>query len=67
MPDVDLFIRSGGERRTSNFMMWEASYAELVFDDALWPEFSRENLWRAIQTFHARDLRYGGAVDVPRA
>ncbi|MGI6878081.1 isoprenyl transferase [Microbacterium sp. gxy059] len=63
MPDVDLFIRSGGEQRTSNFMLWESAYAEMVFDDALWPEFSRVNLWNAIRAFHSRDRRYGGAID----
>lgn len=63
MPDVDLFIRSGGEQRTSNFMLWESAYAEMIFDDALWPDFTRENLWRAIQSYHSRDRRYGGAVD----
>lgn len=67
MPDVDLFIRSGGEQRTSNFMLWESAYAEMVFDDELWPEFTRENLWRAIQRYHSRDRRYGGAIDRPKA
>ena len=66
MPDVDLFIRSGGEQRTSNFMLWESAYAEMIFDDALWPEFSRENLWRAITRYHERDRRYGGAIDQPK-
>src|SRR6266568_1279126 len=45
MPDVDLFIRSSGEHRTSNFLMWQSAYAELVFDDTLWPDFDRTNLW----------------------
>ncbi|WOF24675.1 isoprenyl transferase [Microbacterium betulae] len=65
MPDVDLFIRSSGEQRTSNFMLWEAAYAEMVFLDVLWPDFSRTDLWDAIRVFHSRDRRYGGAVDTP--
>jgi undecaprenyl diphosphate synthase len=62
MPDVDLFIRSSGEHRTSNFLMWESAYAELVFDDTLWPDFDRTNLWRACESFARRDRRYGGAI-----
>ncbi|GAA4765298.1 isoprenyl transferase [Microbacterium gilvum] len=65
MPDVDLFLRSGGEQRTSNFMLWESAYAEMVFLDRLWPEFTRADLWEAIRIFHSRDRRYGGAVDTP--
>ncbi|GAB2552988.1 isoprenyl transferase [Leucobacter ruminantium] len=67
LPDVDLFLRSSGEQRTSNFMLWQSAYAEMVFLDTLWPDFSREELWRAIQIYHARDRRFGGAVDVPGA
>ncbi|MGO1412524.1 MAG: isoprenyl transferase [Microbacterium sp.] len=66
MPDVDLFVRSSGEQRTSNFLLWQAAYAEMVFLDTLWPDFSRENLWEAIRVFHSRDRRFGGAVDAPR-
>jgi undecaprenyl diphosphate synthase len=62
MPDVDLFIRSSGEHRTSNFLMWQSAYAELVFDEALWPDFDRRNLWRACEHFASRDRRYGGAI-----
>jgi undecaprenyl diphosphate synthase len=62
MPDVDLFIRSSGEHRTSNFLMWQSAYAELVFDDTLWPDFDRTNLWKACEGFASRDRRYGGAV-----
>ena len=61
-PDVDLFIRSSGEHRTSNFLMWQSAYAELVFDDTLWPDFDRTNLWKACEGFASRDRRYGGAV-----
>ena len=62
MPDVDLFIRSSGEHRTSNFLMWQSAYAELYFDDALWPDFDRTNLWRACEVYAGRDRRYGGAI-----
>ncbi len=65
LPDVDLFLRSSGEQRTSNFMLWQSAYAEMVFLDTLWPDFGREELWRAIQEYHARDRRFGGAVDTP--
>ena len=65
MPDVDLFIRSSGEQRTSNFLLWQSAYAELVFLDTLWPDFDRRDLWRAIQTYADRDRRYGGAKPNP--
>jgi len=67
MPDVDLFIRSSGEQRTSNFLLWESAYAEFVFLDTLWPDFSRTDLWRAIDLYLGRDRRFGGAVDTPEA
>jgi undecaprenyl diphosphate synthase len=62
MPDVDLFLRSSGEQRTSNFLPWQSAYAELVFLDTLWPDFDRRDLWRAIEEYARRDRRYGGAV-----
>ncbi len=62
MPDVDLFVRSSGEQRTSNFLLWQSAYAELVFLDTLWPDFDRRDLWRACEIYAARDRRYGGAV-----
>ncbi len=62
IPDVDLFIRSSGEQRTSNFLVWQAAYAEMVFMDTLWPDFDRRDLWRAVETYVQRDRRYGGAV-----
>ncbi|RGE21514.1 isoprenyl transferase [Leucobacter sp. wl10] len=65
LPDVDLFLRSSGEQRTSNFMLWQSAYAEMVFLDTLWPDFGRAQLWRAIQIYHSRDRRFGGAVDQP--
>ncbi len=67
MPDVDLFIRTSGEQRTSNFLLWQSAYAELVFLDALWPDVDRRHLWAAIETYARRDRRYGGAVDLPSA
>jgi undecaprenyl diphosphate synthase len=63
LPDVDLFLRTSGEQRTSNFMLWQAAYAELVFDDVLWPDVDRRVLWRAVESYVRRDRRYGGAVD----
>ncbi len=65
LPDVDLFLRSSGEQRTSNFMIWQAAYAELVFLDEPWPDVDRRHLWRAVETYARRDRRYGGAVDKP--
>lgn len=61
LPDVDLFVRSSGEQRTSNFMLWQAAYAEMVFLNTLWPDFDRRHLWEAIETYARRDRRYGGA------
>ncbi|MFT4186249.1 MAG: isoprenyl transferase [Micrococcaceae bacterium] len=63
LPDVDLFIRTSGEQRISNFMLWQSAYAEMVFLDVLWPDVSRVNIWEAIETYAKRDRRYGGAVD----
>jgi undecaprenyl diphosphate synthase len=61
MPDVDLFIRSSGEQRTSNFLLWQSAYAELVFSPTLWPDFDRRHLWAACEQYASRDRRYGGA------
>lgn len=61
MPDVDLFVRSSGEQRTSNFLLWQAAYAEMVFLDQLWPDFDRRDLWQAVKIYVDRDRRYGGA------
>ena len=63
MPDVDLFIRTSGELRTSNFLMWESAYAELYFSDLAWPDFDRRELWKACQAYAERDRRFGGAQD----
>ncbi len=62
VPDVDLFVRSSGEQRFSNFLLWQSAYAEMVFLDTLWPDFDRRHLWHAIEVYAGRDRRYGGAV-----
>ena len=61
MPDVDLFVRSSGEQRTSNFLPWQAAYAEMVFLDTLWPDFDRRHLWQAVEEFNSRERRFGSA------
>jgi undecaprenyl diphosphate synthase len=62
LPDVDLFVRSSGEQRTSNFLLWQAAYAELVFLETMWPDFDRRDLWHAVEIYARRDRRYGGAL-----
>lgn len=61
MPDVDLFLRPSGEFRTSNFLMWQSAYAEFVFQETLFPDFDRRNLWAACLEYAKRDRRFGGA------
>ena len=61
MSDVDLFLRSSGEQRTSNFLIWQSAYAEMVFMDVLWPDVTRETLWKAIEIYAERDRRFGKA------
>jgi undecaprenyl diphosphate synthase len=60
MPDPDLVVRTSGEYRLSNFMLWELAYSELVFTDVLWPDFRRQHLFEAIREFESRDRRFGG-------
>jgi undecaprenyl diphosphate synthase len=60
MPDPDLVIRTSGEFRISNFLLWELAYSELVFTDVLWPDFRRENLFEAVREYQSRDRRFGG-------
>jgi undecaprenyl diphosphate synthase len=60
MPEPDLVVRTSGEYRLSNFMLWELAYSELVFTDVLWPDFRREHLFDAIRQFQNRDRRFGG-------
>ncbi len=62
MPDVDLFVRSSGEQRMSNFLLWQSAYAEFVFLPTLWPDFDRRHMWHACEIYASRDRRYGGAV-----
>lgn len=61
IPDPDLFIRTGGEMRLSNFLLWQAAYAELYFTDCLWPDFGAQEIDLALASFAARDRRFGGA------
>jgi undecaprenyl diphosphate synthase len=61
MSDVDLFLRSSGEQRTSNFLMWQSAYAEMVFLDVLWPDADRRTLWKAIEIYAERERRFGEA------
>jgi undecaprenyl diphosphate synthase len=65
IPDVDLFLRSSGEQRISNYLLWQSAYAEMVFLDTLWPAFDRRHLWHACEIYASRDRRYGGAVPNP--
>jgi len=58
--DVDLLIRTGGEQRLSDFLLWECAYAELVFTDRLWPDFTPDDLASAIREFAGRERRFGG-------
>ena len=65
MPDVDLFVRSSGEQRLSNFLLWQSAYSEFVFLPTLWPDFDRRLLWHACEIYASRDRRYGGAEPNP--
>lgn len=60
MPDVDLLIRTGGEKRLSNFLLWQSAYAELYFTDTLWPDFGKTDLAEAIGEYSRRNRRFGG-------
>ena len=57
--DVDLLIRTGGEQRLSDFLLWESAYAELYFTDRRWPDFSAADLEHAVKEFHSRERRFG--------
>jgi undecaprenyl diphosphate synthase len=62
IPDPDLLIRTSGEQRISNFLLWQLAYTELVFIDTLWPDFGRGEFETAIRDFHGRERRYGTSV-----
>ena len=64
MPDVDLLIRTGGEQRISNFMLWQSAYAELYFSDALWPEFDEAEISKALHWYATRERRFGKVAHV---
>ena len=59
LPDPDLIIRTGGEFRLSNFLLWQASYSELIFLDILWPDFKKADLFAAVEEYNKRDRRFG--------
>lgn len=63
MPDPDLVIRTSGEYRTSNYLLWQSAYSEYIFTPVLWPDFDRNTLAECIMEFQARDRRFGGAID----
>lgn len=63
IPDPDILIRTSGEQRISNFLLWQCAYAELVFTPTLWPDFNRSDMEAAIATYHKRDRRFGGVSD----
>ena len=62
VPDPDLVIRTSGEKRVSNFLLWQLAYSELIFIDTLWPDFTRADLEEAIREFHRRERRYGATA-----
>ena len=64
-PDVDLLIRSGGEKRLSDFLLWESAYAELYFTDCMWPDFDGAELAAALADFRRRERRFGGVPAEP--
>ena len=63
MPDPELLVRTSGEYRLSNYLMWEAAYSELVFTDVLWHDFRRQHLFDAVRAYQDRDRRFGGLSD----
>ena len=67
LPDADLVWRTSGEQRLSNFMLWQAAYAEFVFSDVLWPDVDRRHLWAAIEAYAAAHRRYGGCPAAARS
>ena len=64
MPDPELMVRTSGEYRTSNFLLWQLAYSELVFTEVLWPDFRREDLYDAVREYQGRARRFGGIEPV---
>lgn len=64
IPDPDLLIRTSGEQRLSNFLLWQLAYTEFYFAKVHWPDFTKEELVKAIEAYHARDRRFGGVKEV---
>ena len=64
IPDPDLLIRTSGEERLSNFLLWQLAYAEFYFTDVLWPDFNKAELEKAIEKYNSRDRRFGGVKHV---
>jgi undecaprenyl diphosphate synthase len=62
IPDPDLLIRTGGEQRISNFLLWQRAYSELYFCDVAWPDFNRKELAKAVDAYNHRERRYGGLM-----
>ena len=62
MPDPDLVIRTSGEQRISNFLLWQTAYAEFIFTETLWPDFGKSDLEKALRDYHGRERRYGASV-----
>ena len=65
MPDVDLLIRTSNEYRISNFLLWQIAYAELYFTPVLWPDFDRQELFRALRDYQTRQRRFGAVAGAP--
>lgn len=63
LPEPDLMIRTSGEQRLSNYLLWQLAYTEFYFTDTPWPAFTREDLWKAIEKYNKRERRYGGVTE----
>ena len=63
IPDPDLLIRTSGEQRLSNYLLWQLAYTEFYFTDVPWPDFTKEELLKAVEQYNARDRRYGGVKE----
>ena len=63
LPPVDYLIRTSGEQRLSNYLLWQLAYTEFYFTDVPWPAFNKDELWKAIEKFNSRDRRYGGVKE----